>query len=134
MMEELRKPTVEPALERCEDGSLQFIADGVPIEWPLLSTCARFPVDPSFYGFEVYGTGGGCTAWRREFTLDGRPVFMLLTNDLSHEIDDCDEIEVGVYDPEADTSEAVVAWTLRLAGDRNPDKLAEAHSICRGKE
>lgn len=102
---QIERPVVEETLRRHDDGTFAFVAGGVEIEWPLTSTCGRFSVDPSHYGFEVYETGGGCTAWRRDFKLDdGRAVYMLVTDDdLSHRIPlNADGVALGVYLEESD--------------------------------
>lgn len=97
-------------LTRMPDGTFTFEAFGVSIHYPLASTCGRFSAQPSDYGFEVYNTGGGCTAWRREFTLDGRPAYMLLTDgDLSDEMQRGDTIEVGVY-ADDEHGECIASW------------------------
>ena len=53
---------------------------------------------PEDLGFQAYNTGGGHWAWRQDFILDGKHVYMLLTNaDLSHSIEPGDDIQIGVY-------------------------------------
>jgi hypothetical protein len=79
-------------------GSYTFEHDGVAIHYPVADSSGRFPCTPEAYGFTVWGTGGGCTAWRREFELDGLPAYMLITdNDLSHEVKAGDTLVMGVY-------------------------------------
>jgi hypothetical protein len=90
---------LDEELERLEDGTFAFSAGGVEIRWPLASSCGRFAVEPSDYGFEVEHTGGGCTAWRRDFVFRGQHVHMLITTTEgdSHEVERGDEIAIGVY-------------------------------------
>lgn len=75
-------------LTRLDDGTYTFTHGGIEIRDPLTSECGRFeydPVDgtegPTWYGFEEISTGGGCTAWARDFLLpDGKKVVMMLTD------------------------------------------------------
>ncbi len=100
-MNTLQPASVEREIARRDDGTFAFFADGVEIEWPLATTCSRFPVMPDFYGFEVVSTGGGCTAWGRDFTYKGLKVSMLITggDGCGHEISDDDgSIVLGVYE------------------------------------
>lgn len=92
----------ECTLEPDDDGTFAFVSQGVSIIIPTIDEGGQFTnVDPSHYGFYVTETGGGCTAWRREFRLsDGREAYMLVTQDgeSSHEIDPTDQwIGMGVY-------------------------------------
>ncbi len=45
---------------------------------------------------EVYQTGGGCTAWRGD--IPGTGLYVLITQDLSHQLDPELPIEVGIYE------------------------------------
>jgi len=106
---------ITPALFRTESGAYAFDAEGTEILWPVASPCGRFQCTPEAYGFTVYGTGGNCTAWRRDFTLHGSPVYMLLTqaDEPRHEISDDDgAIGVGVY---AFDGDCFVNWTVSQA-------------------
>jgi hypothetical protein len=48
----------------------------------------------------IWGTGGGCTAWRLDLPGGG---YVLVTNgDLSHDIVDGDTPDIGVYDAEGE--------------------------------
>lgn len=79
------KPHVNEEKVKVEISGNGFLFNGVNIENPTLSACGRFQVDPQLaYGFEVYHTGGGCTALKLE-TKDGGYIW-LTDNDLSHEI------------------------------------------------
>jgi hypothetical protein len=105
-----------------DDGRYAFEYRGVNITVPTQSECGRFVYNPDVpeterilreYGFTIYGTGGGCTAWRQGFVLaDGRTAYMLVTdNDLGHEARPGDTV-VGVYlDDEDWTGEALAYWT-----------------------
>ena len=106
---------VSPALTVTDAGTYAFEAEGTEILWPVASPCGRFPCTPEAYGFSVWHSGGNCTAWRRDFTLNGAPVYMLLTahDDATHEISDDDAlIGVGVYAFEGDT---FVVWNVSQA-------------------
>lgn len=41
---------------------LAFVHLDMEIRNPLMSECGRLDVDPEYFGFEVYSTGGGCQA------------------------------------------------------------------------
>jgi hypothetical protein len=46
---------------------MSFAFDGMSITNPTCSSCGRFTVDPiTEYGFEIEGTGGGCTALQKK--------------------------------------------------------------------
>jgi hypothetical protein len=61
------------------------------------------PVDPTHYGFEVWSTGGGCTAHCQEFKFGDKTVIMLLTDgNLTHVSDDSKEITGGLFDDNLD--------------------------------
>jgi len=75
------------SLQPTQFGTLAFIdeASGVEITGFLSSENSIDQYDPNGpdagsiptrYGFKVWQTGGGCTAWRQEFSLDGAPVYM----------------------------------------------------------
>ena len=84
------------------DKLVYFEHNGYEIHNPTMSECGRFSVSPEYYGFEVYHTGGGCTAWRRELP-DGR--YMLLTDveaGLTHVFSDGEAILLGPYDEEGE--------------------------------
>jgi hypothetical protein len=96
------------------DKTYAFLNAGDLIEHPAMAS--RGQVSPALYGFEIIDTGGGCTAWRQDFVLeDGRKVFMLLTQELSHELDVEEPVEIGVYieNPE-DGDECLAFWTIDL--------------------
>lgn len=54
-------------------------------------------------GFQIEGTGGGCTAWMKEFA-DGS--YVMVTSDASHEIGPDDDYIVGVYSKDGES----VCW------------------------
>ena len=64
--------------------------------------------------FEVYNTGGGCTAWRLD--IPNTQLYVLVTQDLSHELDLSQPIEVGLYRSDADNSddECIVFFTTMV--------------------
>lgn len=66
---------------------------------------------PERYGFELWHTGSGCTAWRQAFVLDGARVFMLLTDTdgITGKVGPADRLLVGVY-LEDDPDEALLIW------------------------
>jgi hypothetical protein len=129
--EAVRAPVLAPEIERRDDGTFVFTADGVEIEWPLATTCARFPVQPDFYGFEIASTGGGCTAWARDFTYKGRRVCMLITNaDSGHEVSDDDAaIVLGVYED----GECLCTWSVSQGeGDYPRSEIDRADGMPEG--
>lgn len=103
----------EVNLSRREDGTFTFAAGGVEIEYPLMSECSRFSASPDYYGFVIFQTGGGCTAWRRDFLFNGKPVYMLITAaaDPIHEVENGQDCGMGVYDNSGPDSEAYINWT-----------------------
>jgi hypothetical protein len=44
---------------------LAFVHLDMEIRNPMMSECGRFGVDPKYYGFDEYHTGGGCMALRK---------------------------------------------------------------------
>lgn len=107
----------EPALVRTGD-TFAFVAGGVQVTYPAESTCGRFLCTPKTYGFEVWQTGGGCTAWGRAFTLDGAKVDMLITHPegLDHDFTPGEPCCIGVYD---ENHENFTTWVQ--SADCNPD-------------
>jgi hypothetical protein len=99
-------------LSKKEDGSFSFVHEGVEILHPAMAS--RGQVSPAEYGFTEYGTGGGCSAWYQEFVLeDGCPVYMLVTQDMSHELDCNEPVELGVYLLDVPDEVSVLAvWTI----------------------
>ena len=110
-------PTVLARFNDDPNAPFCFEHNGMCIHNPLVSECYRFDVTPAEYGFTVENTGGGCTAWRRDFVLaDGRPCFMRICADLSHEFDPGDEdISIGVY--LNDTDDAAETWVCYMLRD-----------------
>jgi hypothetical protein len=104
------------ALTRTPFGSFTFEHEGNAIHNPTRSSCGRFAVEPSTYGFEVTSTGGGCTAWARDFTLDGRPVYMLLTDEADAALlqEGATSFTVGVY--EHGSTETIACWEQAAEG------------------
>lgn len=99
-------------LTRQPEGNYTFVHEGVEIVNPAMAS--RGQINPEHYGFELIDTGGGCTAWCREFRLEsGLNVYMLLTQDCSHLIDIELPVEVGVYRELEDDSDAIFAlWDV----------------------
>jgi hypothetical protein len=88
-------------LQLNKEGQPFFIHQGIEITDPTISTCGRFPMPLEEYGFEVWSTGGGCTAHCQKFMMDGKPIIMLLTNDnLSHVDIESKLITGGLFDDE----------------------------------
>jgi len=82
-------------------GKYCFLFDGVEIENPIMSSDLRFSVNPEIYGFEIWPTGGGCTAHCQQFLLNGDKVVIALTNDnLCHVEEDTKEVTGGLFDIE----------------------------------
>jgi hypothetical protein len=109
--------TKESGLDYTSDPQCRvlFEHDGMMIFAPHLSECGRFIVEPKQYGFDIWETGGGCTAWGRKFG----PVYMLVTHadDPSHEFED-GRVAVGVYDYEEGNT--LVTYILDAGGDVEP--------------
>jgi hypothetical protein len=69
--------------------------------------------DPERYGFEVWDTGGGCTAHGQEFDLDGKKVIMLLTDQDSACIKPNTAVGVaGLYDEDGNEFDKPVYWEV----------------------
>ena len=90
-------------LQLNEKGQPFFIHQGIEIVNPTMSTCGRFPMALEDYGFEVWSTGGGCTAHVQQFIMDGKTILMLLTDDNLHHVDmGVELITGGLFDDEMD--------------------------------
>lgn len=76
--------------------TMTFTHDHTAIQNPTCSDCGRFVVSPKEYGFEIWGTGGGCSAWVKKVD-DG---YIVLTSDyLSHDLGGAlSPFEMGFYD------------------------------------
>ena len=76
-----------------------FVSNGQNITNPFASECSRFQVDPQkHYGFEVFGTGGGNVALRKN--LDNG-YYVLLTDETGLDIpDNPNKWCMGLYDSE----------------------------------
>jgi hypothetical protein len=61
-------------------------------------------------GFRIFGTGGGCTAWHKEYPNGN---YVLITDgDLGHELDpSMFEIEVAAYNPESEMLGNEAFWS-----------------------
>ena len=112
-----------------------FDCGGIEITDPLTSSCGRFeynPRDPATesvpaeYGFSVYGTGGGNTAWRAECMIGTTPVYMLITDDnLSHEVECGMPITVGVYMDDDENEECIACWVQSREADPETGMMPE---------
>jgi hypothetical protein len=90
-------------LYKNEQGEYCFEFNGVEIVNPIVSMDSRWGIQPEFYGFEVWSTGGGCTAHVQEFDLDGKTVLMLLTDgNLNHINYGTKDAEGGLFDSNMD--------------------------------
>jgi hypothetical protein len=134
---------VEPALTDTGAFAYTFTADGVAIENPFESTCGRFEVDPSFYGFETLTDNAAM--WMRKFTLDGKPVLLQAwkEGDIAHgrvvslgELQEpvaewtlfYDEIESGYLQLPTDPAKRLaVLFGVEIRQYLTPSELAEAN-------
>jgi hypothetical protein len=95
-------------LVKLPEGNYGYEENGIFITNPTLSKSG--PVSPELNGFHIYGTGGGCTAWRREFQ---DKMYMLITNgDLGHNIEPDDECDFGVYQDDGNDELCLACWTM----------------------
>jgi hypothetical protein len=102
-----------------ETMKVSFEFNGCEIENPTMSECGRFSVSPEYYGFEVYGTGGPCTAWRK--TREDGLVLMLTDWDdqrggWTHEFKDGDTIMLALMPSDEDDDAEEIATALLKAG------------------
>jgi hypothetical protein len=79
---------------------MSFAFDGMSITNPTCSSCGRFTVDPiTEYGFEIEGTGGGCTALQKK--VEGG--WVVLSREVSHDLGDTlTPFLMGFYDGSQD--------------------------------
>jgi hypothetical protein len=90
-----------------------FEHNGMVIDNPLWDSEMTSHVNPEHYGFEVWDTGGGCTANGQEFLLDGETVVMLLTDgNLHHVEDDTLVATVGLYDQNVEELPGKLYWEV----------------------
>jgi hypothetical protein len=86
---------------------------GQLISNPLWNPEMTSHADPKRYGFEVWDTGGGCTAHCQEFDLDGKKVVMLLTDQDSACIKPNTAVGVaGLYDEDGNEFDNPVYWEV----------------------
>lgn len=81
---------------------MAFEFEGTCIQNPFVSECSRFPASPTYYGFEVYDTGGGCQAYKRDMPNGN---YLLLTTEdglLPDEESDVDGAIMGLYTPDGE--------------------------------
>lgn len=113
-------PAVLAHLSDDPASAFAFDHECMAIHNPTRSECGRFFASPDYYGFFIYQTGGGCTAWRRDFVLeDGRPCYMLVTagDDATHEIEPEDRVTLGVYVDGEDDYIGWVCYEIDESGD-----------------
>ena len=90
-----------------------FGHDGMVIDNPLWNSEMTSHVNPEYYGFKIWDTGGGCTAHGQEFLLDGETVVMLLTDGNLHHVDDDTLIAtVGLYDQNVEELPGKLYWEV----------------------
>jgi hypothetical protein len=90
-----------------------FEHNGMVIDNPLWNPEMTAHSDPKRYGFEVWDTGGGCTAHAQEFDLDGKKVVMLLTDQDSACIKPDTAVGVaGLYDEDGNEFDKPVYWEV----------------------
>ena len=71
------------------------------------------PATMEEHGFEVWHTGGGCSAHVQRFLMDGKEVHMVIVDadlDLTHVTDKTTRIAVSVMDP--DWTEDIADWRI----------------------
>lgn len=74
-----------PQLERHESdfalsGPYSFELDCLEVSNFIISDCARFPVSPEKYGFELINTGDQSMAHSKDFMFNGTPVTLVITD------------------------------------------------------
>ena len=74
-----------------------FEHNGHAIHNPTMSECGRFEVSPTYYGFELFHTGGGNTAWRLELT-DTRYLLLTDSDGSTHIFEAGEPILLGLYE------------------------------------
>jgi hypothetical protein len=92
--------------------SFAFTHQGQLIQNPFLSPDGSTPVDPLTYGFQVLGTGSGCTALSRNV---GEGRIMMLTDNGGADIPDLDDWEsslVGLQNADGEELACVAAGDL----------------------
>ena len=90
-----------------------FEHNGMVIDNPLWNSEMTSHVNPEYYGFKIWDTGGGCTAHGQEFLLDGETVVMLLTDGNLHHVDDDTLIAtVGLYDQNVEELPGKLYWEV----------------------
>ena len=74
-----------PQLQRHEEifalsGPYSFEMDCTEVSNFIISDCARFPVSPEKYGFELINTGDSSMAHSKDFMFNGTPVTLVITD------------------------------------------------------
>ena len=94
------KPDGSQVVVPYDGNQLGFEFEGTYVINPFVSECSRFYTNPTYYGFEVYGTGGSLHAYKKELQ-DGS--YLLLTTDeglLPYGPDDVENAVMGLYSAE----------------------------------
>lgn len=73
---------------------LAFTHLDMQIRNPMLSECGRFNVEPKYYGFDEFHTGGGCMALRKMLPCGE---YLLLTDADGSDIPQAEEWETALY-------------------------------------
>jgi hypothetical protein len=106
-------------LNHGETMRVSFEFNGCEIENPTMSECGRFSVSPEYYGFEVCGTGGPCTAWRK-VREDGLVLMLTDWDDQrggwTHEFADGDTVMLSLMPSDEDDDAEEIAVALLKAG------------------
>ena len=92
-----------------------FEHDGMVIDNPLWNSNMTGHVNPEYYGFKVWDTGGGCTAHGQEFMLDGEPVSMMIVDydkEVNHVDDQTLRASVEILDKDGFSIGEGVFWEV----------------------
>lgn len=117
--------TLRPTLVATKHGTFAMVHDGQLIENPAMrkgeSGEPPSPVSPAHYGFQLWETGGGFTAWGAHCKLeDGTHVQFMVTQDGDSVIDPSNPVDLGVT---LEEGFGFVEWTLAPGADSVPYAL-----------
>lgn len=91
--------------------NMSFLHNHTAIQNPTVTDCGRGVVSPETYGFEIEGTGGGCTAWVKKCE---NGIVVLTNGHLSHKLEKIgSKFVMCFYDGKEDGDTDV--WGNRLA-------------------
>ena len=91
--------------------NMSFTDNHTAIQNPTVSECGRWTASPKDYGFEVEGTGGGCTAWVKKCENG----YVVLTDgNLSHKLGEAGSPFVMCFYDGSEEGDTDV-WGNRLA-------------------